>query len=112
MPHVTACIYTCWSMGSVKDRCIHYKKVGDQFFGCSLTGISSLTKEFDVSPSYFELENEPLGTTERMKSEIEENLVRKHQLNPYFFAMLHSLNATLYFHREFLDEFLHSQSSI
>ena len=46
-------------MGNAKDRYIHYKKAGDQFCGRSVTGISSLCKEFAVSPVYFELGSAP-----------------------------------------------------
>ena len=49
----------CWSMVNLKDRYIHYKKSGDQFCGRSVTGISSLCKEFAVSPAYFELGSAP-----------------------------------------------------
>ena len=49
----------CWIMGNVKDRYTHYKKAGDQCFGRSVTGISSLCKEFAVSPAYFELGSAP-----------------------------------------------------
>ena len=43
----------------MKDRYIHYKKAGDQFCGRSVTRISSLRKEFAVSPEYFELGSAP-----------------------------------------------------
>ena len=43
----------------MKDKYIHYKKAGDQFCGRSVTGISSLCKEFAVSPAYFEVGSAP-----------------------------------------------------
>ena len=52
-------LWACWSMGNAKDRYIHYKKAGDQFCGRSVTKISSLCKEFAVSPAYFELGSAP-----------------------------------------------------
>ena len=58
-PMSSICLQACWSMGNVKDRYIHYKKSGDQFCGRSVTGISSLYKEFAVSPAYFELGSAP-----------------------------------------------------
>ena len=58
-PMSSICLRACWSMGNVKDRYIHYEKAGDQFCGRSATGISSLRKEFAVSPVYFELGNAP-----------------------------------------------------
>ena len=58
-PMSLICLRECWSMGNVKDRYIHYKKAGDQFCGRSVTGISSLCKEFAVSLAYFELGGTP-----------------------------------------------------
>ena len=58
-PMSSICLQACWRMENVKDRYIHYNKSGDQFCGRSVTGISSLCKEFDVSPEYFELGSAP-----------------------------------------------------
>ena len=58
-PMSSICLRACWSMGNVKDRYIHYEKAGDQFCGRSVTGISSLCKEFAVSQAYFELGSAP-----------------------------------------------------
>ena len=44
-------------MGNVKYIYIHYEKAGDEFFGRTVTGISSLSKDFAISPAYFELED-------------------------------------------------------
>ena len=49
-PMASICLRACWSMGPVKDRYIHYEKAGDQFTGRTVTGISSLDKEFAISP--------------------------------------------------------------
>ena len=48
-------VYGHVGVWNVKDRYIHYEKYGDQFCGKSVIGISSLCKEFAVSPVYFEL---------------------------------------------------------
>lgn len=58
-PMASICLRACWSMGPVKERYIHYEKAGDQFCGRSVTGISSLTKEFAISPAHFDLESAP-----------------------------------------------------
>ena len=33
LPLASICIRACWSMGTFKDRYIHYKKAGDKFVG-------------------------------------------------------------------------------
>ena len=48
------CLRACWSMVTVKDWYIHYEKAGDQFTGRSVTDISSLTKEFAISPPHWD----------------------------------------------------------
>ena len=55
-PMASICLRACWSMGPVKDRYIHYEKAGDEYVGRTVTGISTLDREFAVSPAYFELE--------------------------------------------------------
>ena len=52
-PMSSICIRACWSMGPVKDRYIHCEKAGDEFVGRTATGISSMVKEFAVSPFFF-----------------------------------------------------------
>ena len=42
-PMAYICLKDFWSVVPIKDRYIHYEKVGDQFVGSSFTGISSLT---------------------------------------------------------------------
>ena len=42
-------------MGNVKDGYIHYEKAGGEFVGRTVTGISSLSKEFSISMVYLEL---------------------------------------------------------
>ena len=39
-PMASICLRACWGMGPIKDRYIHYEKVGDQFVGRYVTGIS------------------------------------------------------------------------
>ena len=53
-PMSSICLRASWSMGPVKERYIHYENVGDEFCVRSGTGISSLTKEFAISPAYFD----------------------------------------------------------
>ena len=65
-PMAAICLRAGWSMGPVKDRYIHYEKAGDQFVGRCATGISSLSKEFAVSPVYFDFSDKPAGTKEKL----------------------------------------------
>ena len=57
-------------MGNVKYIYIHYEKAGDEFVGRTVSGISSLSKDFSISMFYFELEGEPLSLGEAIDSTI------------------------------------------
>ena len=60
-PMASICLRACWSMGTIKDRYIHYEKAGDQFVGRSVTGISSLSVDFAISPVHWDWTNAPVG---------------------------------------------------
>ena len=62
---------TCWSIGPIKDRCIHYEKACDQFVGRSVTGIYSLTTEFGVSLVHWYGIDSHVGSKDEMVEFIE-----------------------------------------
>lgn len=65
-PMAAICLRATWSIWNVKDRFMHYEKAGDECVGRCVTGISSLSRLFAVSPIYFDpdgLEN-GLGLSE------------------------------------------------
>ena len=49
-------------MVPAKYRYTHDEKVGDQFMGSTVTGISALTNEFAISPYYFDYTWAPIVT--------------------------------------------------
>ena len=55
-----------WSMGSIKDQYIHYEKVGDQFVGWSMTGISSLSKKNGISTVHWDWMDSPSNLKDKM----------------------------------------------
>lgn len=102
----------CWSMGTVKDHYIHSEKAGDPFCHQCATGVSSLTKEFSVSPTYWDwLRNAVDGWKGKVDKLIEDNLAADEipatmsQLTLFLFASL----VYCYNH---LDEHLHEDNRI
>ena len=73
------CLRACWSMGSIKDRYIHYEKAGDEFVGRTVTGISWLGSEVAISPVYWDWSGSQSESEMRgnMTKVIEQNLARK-----------------------------------
>ena len=111
-PMASICLRACWSMGPVKDRYIHYEKAGDQFVGRTVTGISSLLKEFAISPVYFNFCHGDPGSSEKIDYIIENNLIRKSDTSPTMFNLARFLFASLCFHYDFLDRELHSMNKL
>ena len=88
----------------MKDRYIHYKKAGDQFTGRCCTGISSLTKEFAMSPVHFDFTDVGEEGTRAVQQIIEEKFLEQHVVEPNVFELIGHLFAAVCFHHTFLDE--------
>ena len=104
-PMSSICLRACWSMGPVKDTYIHYEKAGDQFVGRSVTGISSLSKQFAVSPAYFDSSGSEEGTMKKIDDIIYVFLSGKRDevLGPVF-LLVRFMFASICFHYNHLDE--------
>ena len=50
---LAVCLRACWSLG-VKDRYFRHDSAGDRYLGRTLAMLPILTKEFAISPPYFE----------------------------------------------------------
>lgn len=61
-PIVSICIRCGWVMGGVKDRYLKYEAAGDQYVGRCACGLDQLSKEFGISPVYFDFSH--IGTVE------------------------------------------------
>ena len=53
-PIVSICVQAGWVMGGVKDRYLKRESAGDQYVGRCAAGLDQLSKEFAVSPPYFD----------------------------------------------------------
>ena len=61
-PMASIYLWSFRSMVPAKYRYTHDEKVGDQFMGSTITGISALTNEFAISPYYFDYTWAPIVT--------------------------------------------------
>ena len=91
-------------MGNVKDRYIHYEKAGDQFTGRSVTGISSVTKEFTISPVYQDYTDCGEEGKNYVIQTITDLDVNADHIEPPMFELLQYLFASLCYHYNFLRE--------
>lgn len=112
-PMASICLRACWSMGTVKDRYIHYGKAGDQFTGRSVTGISSLDKEFAISPVYWDWSDcDEESGSKKVDKLVEETCVENKEVNPQTFVLIRNLFACLCYHYRYLDEGLHKKNPL
>ncbi|EJK63971.1 hypothetical protein THAOC_15345, partial [Thalassiosira oceanica] len=69
-PIVAVCLRAGWALGGVKDRYLFREGAGDQYVGRAAAGLDQLTKEFAVSPAYFDFSELDPSETFRMKRAI------------------------------------------
>ena len=106
------CLRAGWSMGNIKDHYIHYEKAGDQYCGRCVTGISSMRKEFVVSPVYWDFTESGARGKSRVKEIIEEKFQNENEVEPHVFELIQYLFAALCFHYDFLDKTLGKKSKL
>ena len=113
LPPITSiCLRAGWTLGTIKDRYIHYNKAGDQFCGRCVTGISSLKKEFATSPVYWDFTKSKQMGRIGVKKTLEDYFLNANEMQPHVFELIRYLFAALCFHFDFLEEKLAKQSQL
>ena len=107
-PMASICLRAGWSMGTIKDRYLHYEKAGDHYFGCTVAGISALSINFAVSPAYFEFD----GDDDKKEFEKLMNDFTGGTVNSNLLHLLQFLYATLLFHRDFLRQTMYPKNAL
>ena len=111
-PIASICLRAGWTLGTVKDRYIHYNKAGDQFCGRCVTGISSLKKEFATSPVYWDFTKSKQMGRIGVKKTLEDYFLNANEMQPHVFELIRYLFAALCFHFDFLEEKLPKESKL
>ena len=99
-------------MVPIKDRYIHYEKVGDQFVGRSVNSISLLTIEFGVSPIHWDWTDWPVSSKDEMVVLIKDNFMRRIAFSGPTFELIHFLFACVCFHYTQLDMNVYKNHSL
>ena len=94
-------------MGPIKDRYIHYEKVGDQFVGRSVPSIYLLITEFGVSLFHWYCTDSPVGSKYEMVALIEDNFVRWTYVSISTFNILQFLFAYVCFNLNHPNRHIH-----
>ena len=66
-PIILICIQCGWVMGGVKDKYLKYEAAGDQYIGMCASWLNQFSKEFAVTPAYFDFFSEINDEVEREK---------------------------------------------
>ena len=111
-PIASICLRAGWTLGTIKDRYIHYNKAGDQFCGRCVTGISSLKKEFATSPVYWDFTKSKQMGRIGVKKTLEDYFFNANEMQPHVFELIRYLFAALCFHFDFLEEILPKESKL
>ena len=96
-------------MGGTRDKYIKYKNAGDQFLGCTLTSLNSLSKDFSISPPFFHLPQQEMTGVDRL---IQSHVVGASSCTAKMFEVLQMTFASVVYHRDYMDEHLHPKNRL
>lgn len=120
-PIVSVCIRAGWTMGGVKDRYLKYEAAGDQFVGRCAACLDLLSKDFAISPPYWDFSvasdgeshspEEEVQLQQELESFLQERLPNYNNIRKATLNLARVLLATICYHHEYLKATL-SQSSM
>ena len=108
-PMVSICLRAMWSMGSVKERYLQFKKAGDQYLGRVVCGLDVNDVSFAVSPPYFECDGDVKA---KILTLLKDFTVGGHGIGGEIFQMLYFCFASLCYHFEFLVKRLSKRNKL
>ena len=113
-PISSLCIRAGWVMGGMKDKYIFNEKAGDQYVGRCASLLNQLTKEFAVSPPYFDMsdrnDQERIEKNKEIEDYLMTNLPNAKKIQPKTWNMVMFCFASLCYHYEYLCKNLHKKS--
>ena len=115
-PIACICLRANWAMPGVLNRYIKYENAGDMFVGKCVSGRSRNSVKFAASSSYWDFTDETPEDRESMKEELKlwllSRLPEQAKTNERIFAV-HALTvAAIAYHRQYLDDHLHPDSTL
>ncbi len=108
-PMVSICLRAMWSMGSVKECYLQFKKAGDQYLGRVVCGVDVNNVSFAVLPPYFECDGD---VKDKILTLLKDFTVGGHGIRGENFQMLYFCFASLCYHFNFLVECLPKRSKL
>jgi hypothetical protein len=113
---VSICLRAGWVMGGVKDRYLKYERAGDQYVGRCASCLDQTSKNFAVSPPYFDFSDiKDLAERNEMKQKlntwIDQRLCHRN-INGQTRHLIQLCFASICYRKEFLDSHLHANSPL
>lgn len=112
-PIVSLCIRAGWVLGGVKDKYLFRENAGDQYVGRCASCLDQLTKEFAVSPAYFDFSdlntNEKKNSKEKIDNFLASRLPNFINIPPRSLHLAKYCFASICYHYDFLKENLHEK---
>ena len=113
-PIVAVCLRAGWTLGGVKDRYLFREGAGDQYVGRAAAGLDQLSKEFAVSPAYFDFSQLDTTETFRMKRVISDFIQSRLGFQPpgTVQPLIRHFLASICYHYDDLLMDIHQQSPL
>ena len=117
-PIISICIRAGWAMGGVKDKYLLYGCAGDQYVGRCASCLDQTTKEFAISPPYFDystLEGEEKIARKKMVKDFIDSRIgfKEGAISDSTRALVGWCFASICYHYEDLKEtYLHPDSTL
>ncbi|KAL7524807.1 hypothetical protein ACHAXR_003117, partial [Thalassiosira sp. AJA248-18] len=115
-PIVSLCIRAGWTLGGVKDKYLFRENAGDQYVGRCASCLDQNTKEFAVSPAYFDYtkfdDAEKIAKKKRVQNFIDSRLgFPEGEIKPSAVLLIeHCFAAVCYHYSDLTEKYLHSKS--
>ena len=110
-PIAPICIRAGWKIGGQKDTYIFHEAAGDQYVGRCASCLDQLSKEFSVSPPYFDFshlnDNEKIGKKKILDDFLLSRLPEMDEMRPKTFHLVKMCFASLCYHFEYLKRNMH-----
>lgn len=98
-PIISVCLRAGWSIGNVKERYLHYESAGDMYVARMATGLDVMSKDFAVSPPYFEGDESVSEAVDEWVLAVAGEGVKDY---PHLRLVVKYLLASFCYHREYL----------
>ncbi len=115
-PIASICLHANWALPGVMGQYIKYENAGHQFVGKCVSGLPRLTLDFAASPAYFDFSaftrTEQEERNHKINGWIKSRMPLEAQSNDKVFSLFKMCIASIGYHCQFLEENLHSHSSL